>query len=199
MPILLPSTPAPARALPQLVVKSVSLTPIMGASDLDLMRPGAKFAYEFHMPDMDYEDAMVWSARLRRAKLTGDTVRMAVPQPGLDVSAASNFLVDGSGQTGSTLALKSGTIGDVVREGQMFSIITGSQSYLYQFTEEVTVPEDGTVSIGVLPPLRAAHLDDDELSLREPVIEGYVDFRALEIDVKSFHESGIIFTVTERA
>lgn len=200
MPITLPTSPSPEKAIPRLVVKTVQLTPILSSEDLELLRPGAKFAYEFYISpaSMTYEQAAVWSSRLRKAKLTGDTVRIGVPQPGMNVSAASNFLVNASGQTGSNLNLKSGTVGDVVKEGQMFSLITGTRSYLYQFTEQKTVPAGGLLTMGVLPPLRAAHLNNDALNLRTPIIEGYVDFRALEIDVQSFYEAGIAFTVTER-
>lgn len=200
MPIVLPSTPLPSSASPRLLVKTVSLSPILASNDIELVRPGAKFAidYTFDPEAMTYEEAMVWAARLRTAKVTGDTVRIGVPQPGLDVAADSQFLVNASGQTGMTLNVKSGTVGNVIQEGQMFSLITGSRSYLYQVRTAATVPAGGLLALGILPPMRAAHLNNDALNLRTPIIEGYIDFRGLELDVATYHETGLAFTVTEK-
>ncbi|VXC63608.1 hypothetical protein [Sphingomonas sp. AX6] len=104
-----------------------------------------------------------------------DSARMEVraydmPAPGVGGGA----VVNGAGQTGSTLAVRGLTVGAVVRYGQPFSINHLGVHYLYMAVPvaPLPVPAGGQLSIPIWPMLRFITVDAEKCHFDDPMIEG---------------------------
>lgn len=139
--IVLPSDPWPS---------GVSFRPVRAGFDLPgtfgvdqrVSRLGDRWAMDVQMPPMPYGDtALRWVARLSRAR--GEVVRMRVPQPGLAVGDPGDVLVNGAGQSGTSLIVDGVNAPTSLREGQWVSITTGGRSYLHLVAADLTMTTPG--------------------------------------------------------
>jgi hypothetical protein len=173
MSIMLPSAPGIRTAKPRLLDFGGLLTPAGGGAVQKLNRLGNRFAMDIEFPPTRTEaDGRIFSTRLARALTLG--VMCFVLQPGLIIGAPGSVLIDGNGQTGSTLNLKGFAAGYVVREGQFFSIIHAGRRYLHMAAEDLAASGGGTMVLPIVPMLRISPSDGDTVEFAAPIIEGWL-------------------------
>lgn len=193
--IVLPSDPWPS---------GVSFRPVRAGFDLPgtfgvdqrVSRMGDRWAMDVQMPPMPYGDtALRWVARLSRAR--GDVVRMRVPQPGLAVGDPGDVLVNGAGQSGTSLIVDGVNAPTSLREGQWVSITTGGRSYLHLIAADVLFDSAGEATLTLDPMLRVSPADNSPVEIEEPVIEGFLE-AGQEWTVDVARHVGLSFTIRER-
>lgn len=130
-----------------------------------------------------------------------DSARMEVraydiPAPG----TGNGAVVNGAGQTGSTLAVRGMSAGGVVRYGQPLSINHLGVHFLYIAVPgtPMTVPAGGQMSIPIWPMLRFITVDGERCHIDDPQIEGaLVGFDKGRSFVRDKMEP-VSFTIRER-
>lgn len=171
MAIDLPTRPALRTGKPRLLDWGGRLIPILGGPVQTIMRLGTRFSLEFTLPPMASEpDARIWVAALVQGKLLG--VRTRFLQDGFTPGATGSPVVDGSGQTGMTLAIRNAQRTYRFRAGQFVSLVHGGRRYLHMVTAKVDVGEDGKATLPIVPMLRVITTDGDALEVAKPMIEG---------------------------
>lgn len=169
MSLTLPTWPGPANATPRLITSRSEMNPAYGGPDQRLNRAGSRYAWDIELPPQTYENAQDWSD----IDTEDQTCILLIPQPGLDTGAPGLSVVDGAGQTGTTLALRGLTANYLIRRNQWLSILTGGQWYSYRAASAVIVAADGTVDVPLRTMIRKAHADADRVDLAEPKVEGF--------------------------
>jgi hypothetical protein len=194
MAIDLPSWPYPAKQTPRLVSGRAELRPAFGGDIQRLNRAGSRYAIEYVMPVMRYEDAQDWSDINDETS----TVRMRIVQPGLDVGAPGITLVKGASQSGTTLIIDGFTPYHVLRKHQWISVTTGGRLYAYRVKTEVAANSSGEASVVLTTMLRVSPADNDPVEITEPLIEG---FATVPDDAWATDTAGHValsFTIEER-
>ena len=191
MPLVLPLT-APAEQEVNLISAKNTLVPAFGDGEQELLRKGTRYEIEFDMGEMDYVDALEWTDLTTE----GDTVVMAVYQPGLVVGSPGAPRVNGAGQAGRSLTIDGLSVGYVVRKGQFLSVITQGRRFLYRARATVTA-SGGSATIPLQTLLRFPPADNDVVELEQPMIEGWArDVSGLRIVAN--HNVQVSFKVRER-
>lgn len=194
--LLLPAWPAPREIVPSPVIPGGLQSTATESDDFWLNRLGARYSIDFSMKPMTPEQADQWSD----LEETNATVVMRIPQPGLDIGAPGAPEVDGSGQSGSSIAIKGLTPHYAVRRKQWLSIVTGGRRYCYRARSEVVADASGEVVVPIRPMLRKPHLDGDVVEIAEPMIEGIALVAdgawAIRADDRLVY---LAFTIKERA
>lgn len=169
--ILLPSKPGIRAGKPRLIDWGGRLVPILGGPVQNLFRLGTRFSLEFQLPPMPSEPTgRRWAADLIMAKHSGAI--MPFIQDQFNVGAPGLPVVDGAGQTGMTLEMRSVTPGYAFRYGQFFSLIHGGKRYLHMVAAQAIVGSDGKVAVPIFPMLRVIPADGAVLEVGQPKIEG---------------------------
>lgn len=196
MTIALPTSSDIRMAGHRLISSAVDLRPAFGGGVQRLTRLGSRWAMTFQLTLMTYEDSLNWSD----LEVEGDTVSLRIPQPGVDTGSPGTPVVDGAGQSGSTLNLRGLTPGYVMGK-RWLSVSTGGLLYAYRATASATADGSGDIAIPVRPMIRAAHADGDAVEIANPLIEGFVrDLPANAFDINvAGHVAGLRFTIEERA
>jgi hypothetical protein len=191
MSMMLPITP-PAEQEVNLVSAKNTLIPAFGDGEQELLRKGTRYEIQFDMGEMDYVDALDWTDLTTE----GDTVVMAVYQPGLVTGSPGAPRVNGGGQSGRGLAIDGLVNGYTVRKGQFLSVITQGRRFLYRARTTV-VANAGAVLVPLQTMLRFPPGDNDVVELEQPMIEGWArDVSGLRIIAN--HNVTVSFTVRER-
>ncbi|MCA0366812.1 MAG: hypothetical protein LCH57_01955 [Proteobacteria bacterium] len=191
MPLLLPVA-APAEQEINLISADNTLVPAFGDGEQELLRKGTRYEIQFDMGEMDYVEALDWTDLTTK----GDTVVMAVYQPGLVVGAPGAPRVNGPGQSGRGLTIDGLSDGYVVRKGQFLSVVTQGRRFLYRARATVTAA-GGTAVVPLQTLLRFPPGDNDVVELEQPMIEGWArDVSGLRIIAN--HNVQVSFTVRER-
>ena len=196
MTIALPTSSDIRMAGHRLISSAVDLRPAFGGGVQRLTRLGSRWAMTFQLTLMTYEDSLNWSD----LEVEGDTVSLRIPQPGVDTGSPGTPVVDGAGQSGSTLNLRGLTPGYVMGK-RWLSVSTGGLLYAYRATASATADGSGDIAIPVRQMIRAAHADGDAVEIANPLIEGFVrDLPANAFDINvAGHVAGLRFTIEERA
>lgn len=171
MPVELPSTPAPNSANPTLLDYGGIMRPGSGAAAQRVDRAGSRFRIEVGFPPMPAATGKVFLARLIRAKREG--IKIAYPLLGVSQGSPGSPVVNGAGQSGTTLNVRGLSGGYAVQEGYWLSISNGTRSYLHVVTAAATA-SGGTMSISIAPALRFPFADGAAVNLTSPVIDGFV-------------------------
>lgn len=194
MAIALPDTPFPASMTPRLVTGRAELRPAFGGDVQRLNRVGSRFAIDVTLPVMTYAQAQDWSDINDET----DTVTMQIVQPGLNTGAPGTPLVNGAGQSGTTLILDGLTPYYVLRKNQWISVSTGGRLYAYRVKTEVAASAGGAVSVVLTTMLRASPADNSPVQIAAPRIEG---FATVPDDAWATNTAGHValsFTIEER-
>jgi hypothetical protein len=170
--IELPERPSPNGASPSLIDFGMILRPATGAAAGRIDRKGSRYRVGVSYPPMKVEVADVFVARLLRAKSEG----LRIPYPLLrSQGSPGSPVVDGAGQSGTTLNLRGLNPGYAIKEGFWLSIVDASgQHYLHNVHTPVMVGAGGTATIGITPELRVPFADGATVNLAVPMIEGFV-------------------------
>lgn len=172
MPVLLPDAPPVSQGFRLITAKNV-LTPAFGGDEQEILRKGTRYEFAFDMGEMDYVEALDWADLM----IEGDTVVMAVHQPGLDTGAPGAPVVNGGGQVGSSLAVRGLANGYPIRKGQFLTHLTnGGRRYLYRCRTTVQAVGGATV-IPLYSLLRRPPLDGEVIEIAQPELkfDGEID------------------------
>lgn len=169
MAIDLPDWPYPSRMTPRLVSARADLTPAFGGDVQRIARLGSCYAFDIDLPVMTYGDAQDWSAIDDETA----TCTLQVVQPGLDTGSPGLSLVNGAGQSGSSLIVDGLTPHYVIRNRQFLHIETGGRLYLYRAKGETVADAAGAATITLETMLRVVHANNDPVELANPRLEGF--------------------------
>ncbi len=194
MALSLPTTPPPAKVTPRKIDASGNLSSAFGAGDQRLERMGTRWALDVTMPPMRYVDAVEFSD----LEALGTTCIFPIPQPGLEVGTPGVGLVDGAGQSGSTLSLKGLTANYAFKKFQWITVITSGVRYCYRVGSAAVVAPDGTVDLPLSTMLRKPHGDEDVVKIADPEIEGFVSVEEGAWTVGPDRLVYLSFTIQER-
>jgi hypothetical protein len=199
MATTLPEKPAPNGVNPTLLDFGITLRPATGGPVAKVDRPGSRFRIEASFPPMVPSVARVFISRLLEAKRSGHLL-IEFPLLGESQGSPGSPVVDGAGQAGATLRLRSLNPGYRIKEGYWLSIIDANgQHYLHNARSVVKVGGDGRAAFGIEPPLRHPFVDGARVLLAQPMVEGFIDGGewSWSVDVARF--SGISFLLEEAA
>lgn len=171
--IELPDEPAPNLASPRLVDNGFTQRGQSGpAGRVD--RPGSHWAMVVTFPPLKAEAGRVFTVRLTRAQAEG--LRVEVPLLGVKQGIPGAPVVDGAGQTGTTLNARNLTPYYAAKEGFWLHIenVDGERC-LHQVTAQVIADASGVAALSIWPPLWKAFADGDSIELAHPTIEGAIE------------------------
>jgi hypothetical protein len=158
-------------AVPEFIDNDVRLTPPGGGVRQTLQRLGSHWALSVQVrPTLEGPAFLSLEVPLLLGRRQGASYPW--PQPGLVIGSPGSPVVNGAGQLGTTLAIRSGAAGYVVRAGQFVSVTIGSRRYLRQATQATTLNGSGAGTLTIWPPLPRATVDGAAVEIAAPVIEG---------------------------
>ncbi len=165
-----PATPAPDGVEPRLVDAGFTQRGASGpVGRVD--RPGNHYAMAVTYPAMKADVARKFVARLQKAKREG--LRIEMPLMGVSQGIPGTPVVDGAGQSGTSLAVKGLTPSYAVKEGFWLHIEDAAgQRYLHCVQAPVIADGAGLATIPIEPPLRAPFADGDTIEVAKPTVEG---------------------------
>lgn len=167
--IVLPSLPRPNR----MVVETLDFGFTQrGASSLRVERPGGRFRLSFSWPSeiMRPPVSSQFTAKLKRAKRQGVQIDVLPPFP---QGAPGSPVVDGSGQSGTSINVRGLTPGYTAREDYWLTIVeSNGTAYLHSVFQTVRAGSGGNATLQIEPPLRAPFADGDRVELARPFIQG---------------------------
>jgi hypothetical protein len=190
--IELPTRPGIKNATPRLIDWGGRLVPILGGPVQTINRLGTRWSLEFRLPPVPSEPyGREWAGKLAQAKLDGALARFI--QDGFSAGSPGTPVVDGAGQTGMTLAIRSGRANYTYRYGQFLSV-WHDRWYLYMITAPTRLDASGAGELPLFPMLRRIHSDADPLEVARPYIQGSLigDERAWDITDDPFMDFGSI-------
>ena len=193
--LTLPSSPQPRSVTPRLITARNELTPAFGGTVQRLNRKGSRYALAVELPPMKYVDALAWDDLMAEV----DTVLMTVPQPGLVIGSPGTPLVNGAGQSGSSLTLDGLTGGYVIRKGQWLSVVISGRRFLHRAASAATASGGGTVTVALRTMLRSPPPDNAVVEIAAPMIEGFARMADDALAVGIEHLVSLSFTIEERA
>jgi len=173
------------------------LRPSTGAALTRVDRQGSRYRAALAFPPFyDPARGRIIVSRLIRAKRMGLRVEypLTCPQPLQDA------VVDGAGQSGTSLNIRGLYRGMVVREGFWLNVVRADgQHFLHNVAGEVIAGADGRAALPLSEMIRDDFADGATVKLVRPMIEGLVDGdeQAWSISIEKF--IGIEFTVEEAA
>lgn len=173
MPVTAIPTTVPFRtAVPRFIDNDVRLQPPAGGVTQILQRLGSRWALSVELAPAKEGTAAFFA--LQTALLLGrrNGASYPWPQPGLSIGTPGSPVVNGAGQVGTTLAIRSGAASYQVRQGQFLNITSGGRRYLRQATAAVTLNGSGAGTLTIWPPLPRPTVDGAAVELAAPVIEG---------------------------
>jgi hypothetical protein len=193
-----PPFAVPNGATPALLDFGGTLRPALGGPLQRVNRQGSRYQVAMTFPPFvgDREGRIVL-ARLLRAKQEGGRVEYPLPQT---QRIAGTPVVDGSGQGGSTIAVRGIFPQSAILEGWWLSIEdTSGQHYLHNVAGQVVAGADGRATIPVTPMLRKRFSDGCTVHLAKPMVEGLIDGDTLGWSISVENFIGISFTIEEAA
>jgi hypothetical protein len=189
--MLLASPPVSQKV--RLITAKNLLVPAFGGAEQELLRKGSRYQVAYDHGEMDYIDALDWSDVM----IDGAIVVAPIFQPGLDTGAPGAAVVNGAGQGGKSLMLRTVTPGYVFRKGQFLSVISAGQRYLYRGSARVAATAGGLLTIPLHTLLRRPPADGDVVEIVQPMIEGSLR-EVSDLDAVANHEVKVAFTVREQ-
>lgn len=196
MPFVLPNQRQPKTATIRPIDFGAWQTPTGPGPAQRLERLGSRFALDIVTGQLRWvEDRRAWISALLRG--ISDTVMYPVLQPGLVVGNPGAPRVSGSGQAGQVMNFSGFSSGYLVRQGQMFSIVTGGQRYLYAVTVENGADANGNATLSIWPPLRRSPAANDVCEFEVPIIEGALSGNEKGWTDERAHTVGLQLTITE--
>ncbi len=165
-----PNDPAPDGVEPRLVDAGFVQRGVAGpVGRVD--RPGNHFAMALSYPVMKPDKARKFVARWLKAKREG--LRVEMPLMGVSQGIPGAPLVDGAGQSGTSLAVKGLTPSYAIKEGFWLHIEDAAgHRYLHNVQATAIASGAGLATIVIEPPLRAPFADGDTIELAKPTVEG---------------------------
>lgn len=167
---------------PSLLHFGSELTGALGGPSQWVDRLGDRYAMSVSFPAMRMEPkGRELVATLKMARRAG--LLIPVPEDGMVEQFQGSIFVDGDGQTGTSLALRSLEPGYVFPMGKFFNLIHDSRRYLHSVAAETVADADGFCVLPLIEALRVIPSHGDEIAVRYPMLEGYPQGEATSWDV----------------
>ena len=184
------------------ITKAATLTSPQGGADIRVNRTGDRWGIEIDVQSLRYSAcgaAMI--ADLARGHAEG--VSVIIPQPKLTLTNPGALTVDGASQTGTTLNVKTGTPGVVLKKGRFIHVAVtisgGVRRYAYQLTADATINGAGKAALAIWPMIRRSPANSDAVETMAPRFEGLLDGEGLEYSPRRIGGVGFKIKINERA
>lgn len=167
--ITLPSTPKPNRMSVELLDFGITQR---GAASLRVDRPGARYRLQFSWPREVMRPPVTnrFLSRLKRGKRQGVQMDLLLSMP---QGSPGSPVVDGAGQSGSSIAVRGLTLNYTARDDYWLTIVEADgTAYVHSVYAAFRASDTGTATIQIEPPLRAPFADGDRVELARPFIQG---------------------------
>jgi hypothetical protein len=192
----LPNSPAPNSAQFSIVGSGGVQRGATGGASQIINRLGDHYKLAVTFPPLPNNDTgRKFVAGVVRARRLG--LRMEFPLAGIDQGSPGAPVVDGAGQSGTSLNVRGLVAGYVCGQGFWLSIVKDGQHYLHNAYVQRVAGANGKATLGIEPPLRVPFPDGAAINLAQPMIEGYIDLGSW--DVSLAHHVGLGFTIEESA
>jgi hypothetical protein len=182
----------------QLLDPGGSVAGTLGGPSDYIMRPGARFAVTYQLPELgSSDDARKFQALLEQ----GGQDDVSYPWP-LDYRPPTASLggvaprVNGSSPPGASLPIKNLVPGYSFRLGQPLAVISGGSGYIHRIASPVVVNNTGAITAPIFPWTRASFVDNDLVEIERPRIRGILSWDGSSQG--SYGKRGFNFTITER-
>lgn len=158
---------------------------------------------DINLPPMTRANAAPWQAFLLSLNAQIGTFLMGDPNGATPLGAAASNQgtpqVDGSGQTGNQIYIKTGlgTVANWLLAGSWLQLGSGATSRLYKTVTDASLASDGRVTLDIRPALRSATVDSETITLTSAkglwsLVEGTVEEA---IDNANHHRAATIKAV----
>lgn len=169
----LPDLPGPTGVEVAMIDFGIILRPATGAALSRINRAGSRYRASFDFPPMKPDTARIFNSRFMLGKREG--LRIEYPLLDLNQGNPGNPVVDGAGQSGTSLVVRNLAPGYVVKEGYPLTLIDSvGRGYLYFSASAVRADTSGDATLALSVPLRHSHLDGAVVKLAKPTIEGVI-------------------------
>lgn len=165
----------PARSMPNSMEESLLDFGFAqrGAATVRVDRPGSRWRIAFTFPLMTIDASRALNSRLKRAKR--QTLQINIPML-IDQGIPGSPVVDGAGQSGTTLAVRGFEPSYYAKEDFWLTIVEADgTAYLHSMAETVTADGSGDAVLEIEPPLRAPFADGDIVHFGKPFMQGFID------------------------
>jgi hypothetical protein len=160
-----------------------------------VLRKGSRYRVQVSMGPFYAEEGRDYVADLIAAKTEG--LQISYPLQ-WSQSGCGSLVVDGDGQGGTSLAVKGGTPGFMVRKGFWLSIENGDgEHYLHNVKAPVRLDADGEGVLEISPELRFPFDDGDKVHMAKPMVQGFVEGDEWGWEVAASMTLPIVFTLEE--
>lgn len=192
--IILP-THNTASATPEFISNGFLQRGIIGETTR-IDRKGSRYRVAFSIGPFYADEGNLFVSRLLAAERQG----LRVPYPLQSGQGSPGFaLVNGAGQSGETISLKSVTPGYVCREGYWLSIEDENERhYLHNVQTGGRADASGNLVIGVTPELRHPFLNNAKVHIAKPMVQGWT-VGAVSWDLNGDKVIALQFTIEEAA
>jgi len=185
----------PRIATPALIDKSLTQRSAGPGPTNYIPRKGSRYRVQVTMGPFYSEKARDYVADLIAGKSEG--IRISYPLQ-WSQSGCGALQVDGAGQGGTTLNIKGGTPGFMVRKGFFLSIEDeNGQHYLHNVKSPVRIGADGKAALPIKPELRHPFLNNATVHMAKPMVEGFVDGNEWSWELAGDGVTPIVFTIEE--
>lgn len=196
MAVTLPSDCVPNGVAASLIDYGGVQRPATGAAAQRIDRAGSRFRFDVSFPPMpNATTGRVVLSRLLRAKREGLLIEM--PLPSAPQGPAGTPVVDGAGQSGTTLLVRGCLPYYAAKEGYWLAISNGSRSYMHNVAAPARADATGDLSLLITPALRYPFADGAAINLCNPVIDGFVVGEELGWQIDLAHNLGLSVTIEE--
>lgn len=165
------------------------LTSTTGGARLPINRGGDHWALEVAPDVVDPRTGRELVADLIRA--VGQTVRVALPQSGIEPGAIGSPVVAGASQYGLSLNCSGFRPYAAIGKGWWLTVVTGGRGRLHMIGAQSLADASGLATLSVWPALRAP-ANADVLHIVDPFIEGIVS-------EGGEHEAGLMRTISVKS
>jgi len=177
----------------------LSMSPFTFAQQT-LQHSGQRWEADISLPPMDKARAKAWIGWLASLNGYQGTFLMGDPDGALPMGTAGGTpLVNGAGQTGSTLTVDGASAGSTgwLLAGDYFQLGSGSTSTLHMVTQDADADGSGNVTLEIFPEIRTAQDDDAALTIINPKGLFRLNGPNTDWDVRSAAIYGLSFSAVE--
>lgn len=143
----------------------------LGGADLQIPRMGDRFVVDVSTSQLRQDLESRHLIALLMEATTADA-RIELRMPNRPKPIGSGIVVDGAGQTGSTLNVRGLFRQTEIVHGRFFSVVHGGVHFVYMTRGRVVADANGKAAVPVWPMLRFITVDGEDALFDQPMIEG---------------------------
>lgn len=196
--IALPATAIPKESLEWSLQQAGGLLkPMVGGVEAFAGRMGDKWAVAGILPTLDADCAAAWVDAMLSSSTLRQTVAWTLPAP-YGLAGAGTPLVNGGGQTGSSLVVDGLSAGKVIPRATPFNVHDASgRAYLHFTRGEVTANGAGQATLTFGPMMRISPANNSAVELAAPKIEGWLNSGGVSWSVRRLRFHSVPFAIRE--